>query len=68
MLIRPDDQLTSAEIEAEYGVKRELVKQWAHRGKLRPVGRARLRGGPWLYRRHDVERVVAAQRGVGVSP
>ena len=67
MTRHPDDRLTTADIEREYGVKQSTVWQWRHRGVLRPIGRLSGRGSPWLFRRHDVEQVLAQRRGGSVS-
>lgn len=56
---RPDDRLTTADIEREYGVRRATVWKWAERGLLQPIGQARGRGRPAaLYRRNDVESAI----------
>ncbi|MGH3923009.1 MAG: hypothetical protein ACRDTT_09110 [Pseudonocardiaceae bacterium] len=52
------DPLTATHIEVEYGVKTSTLRNWHHRGRLRPVGYTRGREHAALYRRGDVERAV----------
>lgn len=57
----PEDLLTAAQIEAEYGVPGAVVRQWASRGRvIRYPGRTRRQGT--MYARQHIEPLARQYR------
>lgn len=55
------DLLTTAQVEARYGVSRRTITRWAQTGKLPVADRLPGETGALLFRPEDVDAVLASQ-------
>lgn len=56
-----DDRMTGAQVSKLAGVTTDTVRKWHREGKLAHVGRQPGKRGRWLYRRGDVEALLAVK-------